>query len=394
MLGKRAEEVTEKDVRELLKEQIPEGLRLEYKAKLPDLDDKNQKKEFLKDVTAFANAHGGYIIYGIEEEDGKPKALAGVDPPSSEDAFKQRITNLLRDAVEPPITHHEAAFLEVDGRRLLLLRIPKSYTGPHRIGHEDFFTRNTVGKHPMSVEELRNSFLGAHLVRERIRDWVAKRVAKIQDENPSDPLLCLHFVPLAGFEGFRLPIGPETEKVGSKAFETPYTAYNLDGLKVIANNYVDPLFKVTIFREGQIELVYRLSPLLTEDRRFLRGCIVEKRILTHGAAYLWALESLDVPPPAVLFLTFAGGPVQGLFHQYILPGHTPPTFDRWPLRFPEVWFDSFEGMGVALSSGYLHTGPRKEAHGPLYDKLRDLLNTLWQAAGYPKSPCEGSVFGP
>lgn len=150
MLEKRAEEVTEKDVRELLKEQIPEGLRLEYKAKPPGLDDKNQKKEFLRDVTAFANAHGGYIIYGIEEEDGKPKALVGVNLPSSEDAFKQRITNLLRDAVEPPITQHEAAFLEVDGRRLLLLRIPKSYTGPHRISREDFFTRNTVGKHPMS----------------------------------------------------------------------------------------------------------------------------------------------------------------------------------------------------------------------------------------------------
>lgn len=387
MLEKRAEEVTEKDVRELLKEQIPEGLRLEYKAKPPDLDDKNQKKEFLRDVTAFANAHGGYIIYGIEEEDGKPKALVGVNLPSSEDAFKQRITNLLRDAVEPPITQHEAAFLEVDGRRLLLLRIPKSYTGPHRISREDFFTRNTVGKHPMSVEELRNSFLGAHLVREPIRDWVAERVDQIQKENPSDPLLFLHFVSLAGFEGFRLPIGSEAQEVGIHAFATPYIAYNLDGLKVTT-----AIYKATIFREGQIELVYHLSSPLTNDRR-LQGCIVESLILTHGAACLWALERLGVPPPVVLFLTVAGDPVQGLFCQYILPGHTL-TFDRWPLRFPEVWFDSFEGMGVALSSGYPHARPRKEDHGPLYDKIRNLLNTLWQAAGYPKSPCEGSIFSP
>lgn len=44
MLGKRAEEVTEKDVRELLKEQIPEGLRLEYKAKLPIWTTRTRKR--------------------------------------------------------------------------------------------------------------------------------------------------------------------------------------------------------------------------------------------------------------------------------------------------------------------------------------------------------------
>jgi len=36
------------------------------------------KAEFLKDVCAFANADGGDLIYGIDEEDGKASALTPI----------------------------------------------------------------------------------------------------------------------------------------------------------------------------------------------------------------------------------------------------------------------------------------------------------------------------
>lgn len=45
---------------------VPESRTLEYKRDLPDPKDRDSKREFLGDVTSFANAQGGDIVYGIE----------------------------------------------------------------------------------------------------------------------------------------------------------------------------------------------------------------------------------------------------------------------------------------------------------------------------------------
>lgn len=46
---------------------IPEGLYLDYKEQLSAPLSKEVKREFLKDVTAFANASGGHIVIGCKE---------------------------------------------------------------------------------------------------------------------------------------------------------------------------------------------------------------------------------------------------------------------------------------------------------------------------------------
>jgi hypothetical protein len=48
-------EMDEVQLREILNNQIPEGAYLDYKKHLPGVSAKEGKREFLKDVTAFAN---------------------------------------------------------------------------------------------------------------------------------------------------------------------------------------------------------------------------------------------------------------------------------------------------------------------------------------------------
>ena len=66
--------VEEADLDELFTTQVPEGLRIEYKrepyGKSPD-----DKREALKDISCFANASGGHLIIGIEEQNGLPTAI-------------------------------------------------------------------------------------------------------------------------------------------------------------------------------------------------------------------------------------------------------------------------------------------------------------------------------
>lgn len=69
--------IEERHLDALVANAVPELRTIEYKSALPGRSD-NTSKEFLADVCSFANAGGGEIIYGVEEENGAPVGLPGV----------------------------------------------------------------------------------------------------------------------------------------------------------------------------------------------------------------------------------------------------------------------------------------------------------------------------
>jgi predicted HTH transcriptional regulator len=89
--------MTPQEIESLLEARCSEGPRLEYKRELPGSTD-NEKKEFLADVVAMANAGGGSILFGIEEEEGSAVDIVGV---SASEESSQRLGNLIRDGIEP-----------------------------------------------------------------------------------------------------------------------------------------------------------------------------------------------------------------------------------------------------------------------------------------------------
>ena len=66
----------------LVSDEVAEGKTIEYKSALPGRAD-GDKIEFLADVSSFANAGGGHILYGVIEQGGIPvtiPGLPGIDP--------------------------------------------------------------------------------------------------------------------------------------------------------------------------------------------------------------------------------------------------------------------------------------------------------------------------
>src|SRR5689334_8563616 len=98
---KSIEQIAAADLERLVINGVSESRSLEYKETLPGGSDQD-KKEFLADVTSFANAIGGDLVYGVREardESGKPtgtpEAVVGLDVPNFDQAI-QRLENVLR----------------------------------------------------------------------------------------------------------------------------------------------------------------------------------------------------------------------------------------------------------------------------------------------------------
>ena len=81
--NKPLESLEKSDLQSLVENQVPEGKTIDYKQALPGNSD-SDKREFLADVSSFANAVGGNLIYGIKEESGVPVEVSGLNIIDSE----------------------------------------------------------------------------------------------------------------------------------------------------------------------------------------------------------------------------------------------------------------------------------------------------------------------
>src|SRR5271167_3539200 len=98
---KSASSISEADLLGLIEAQEAEGKEIEYKRDLPGRSD-SDRKEFLYDLSSFANAAGGYLIFGMVEKKGLPAELTGLtdlDP----DGEIRRLEEMARDGIRPPI---------------------------------------------------------------------------------------------------------------------------------------------------------------------------------------------------------------------------------------------------------------------------------------------------
>lgn len=171
--GKPTREITADDIRRLVTDHVPEDRHLDYKqAPYPPTD--SGTKELLKDVCAFANTDGGYIIIGIRE-DGEHRAddFANVEDP--EDVRRSIIDRCL--AKIDPRPNLDVGVLAVDGSNVVIVHVPESDRKPHcsrpDAEHHYFWRRYEDGNKLMTTAEIRECLEG---------DRVERQMAELQRE--------------------------------------------------------------------------------------------------------------------------------------------------------------------------------------------------------------------
>jgi predicted HTH transcriptional regulator len=82
-------------------------------------------EKIAREMIAFANTKGGYIIFGIDDD----KAVVGVDSEKSE---SEMIKDAAENYCEPPL-NYSIEFIELYGKELVVVSIPESDNKPHRL---------------------------------------------------------------------------------------------------------------------------------------------------------------------------------------------------------------------------------------------------------------------
>jgi len=125
MLEHPIDAIDEAILQALVDNQVAERRDLEFKRDLPGRNDE-QVREFLADITSLANAQGGDLIYGIEDENGIAAGLPGVEV-ADHDAEILRLESSLQANVAPRLVGVRTHWVALaNGRGAIVLRVPAS----------------------------------------------------------------------------------------------------------------------------------------------------------------------------------------------------------------------------------------------------------------------------
>jgi hypothetical protein len=324
LFNKTVDSIEEADLQELVDTQVRESKELDYKEQL-SVEQPSEKKEFLNDVSSFANASGGYLIYGIKEskEDaGSPVEMSGLqlDNPGK---FGTTLENIIQTGLDPRLpasgVHVRVLPLPSKQRWAIVIHIQKSWMAPHMVKASGrFFSRKSSGKYDLDVSELRTAFELLGRTADRIRSFRADRLSKIvAGEIPlllgeNTPKLVLHLVP---FQAFDPAVQVDIASLLSQrqlieplmlAESSQYGAdvrYNFDGL---LSWYAQPGTYLQFFRNGSVEAVdiSILGP--SRDPKVFSGPLYERRLREAVKRYVTAQRELNVDPPLFVMVSLLG----------------------------------------------------------------------------------------
>ena len=318
--SKEFEAIQDSDLQSLVDNQVAEAKTVEYKQALPGTND-SDKREFLSDVSSFANAAGGHIVYGIKEKSGVPTGVSGLGNIDS-DAEILRLENILRDSVEPRIPGVSLRPVPLStGTVALIIRIPRSWALPHRVtlqGHGHFYSRNSAGKYRLDVPELRAAFALSETTLERIRAFRTERLAMVMAQEAPVALddtakVCLHIVPFSvsdpgstfSFSPLAQNKRPLIPTYRSGGFST---RYNFDGILSYGQFQDSPSIHsyLQVFRNGSIEAVDSYMISEHNGQRLIPSVAYEKELIEALSGFLSTQRQLGVEPPLFVMLSLLG----------------------------------------------------------------------------------------
>jgi hypothetical protein len=153
-----------------------EGLQVEFKRQLPE-DGDESKRTIFKTVAAFANGHGGSLVFGIEKDEATVCGLDGVNLITERDRLAQLARSIVTPAPEVEVRSYEH-----DGKTLIVLFVSRGTNPPYGItlpGKQnkpvEFYVRRDATTFPARADEIRNAVLATASPSPSTPPWAYQR---------------------------------------------------------------------------------------------------------------------------------------------------------------------------------------------------------------------------
>ncbi len=335
-----------------------ESAELDFKSDF-NPDNPDHRRGLLEDACALANARGGWLLLGVAEEQGTIAGLPGLAVPDP-DALRLRLIQMVENGLEPRLSGLRIDYVRVaDGRHVVGIRVPQSWTGPHRTaGQRRFMVRGDGGNSEYDIQGLRQAFQArdhATQVWEAFRnDRIARFYAnRLPLPVQPEPAALIHLYPLSAVgtaRGIDLGAAAALREFAPARDSGWGPRPHLDGI-VRRGEERDgaSTHYVHILRNGALEAFLALDPHLGHPGLALPR--LHGVVATLLPRWLVGLSDLEVQGPYQFAVTLAG--VQGM--QPIRD--EPPRYPTWgnaaredTLQLPDWYLDPTENVDAAVAT--------------------------------------------
>ena len=159
VLGVSAEKLTAETIAQLVADSREEDQVLDFKLVMPDPADKKSRRNFFANVSAFANANGGLLVYGVRED---PKTDRAAELCPVPEADRTRLTRMLDTAVWPRVRDVRWHPLPVgDDTYYYVLEVPPSSMAPHAVWDKPnltYWRRSGKDRHELNEAEVAREY--------------------------------------------------------------------------------------------------------------------------------------------------------------------------------------------------------------------------------------------
>lgn len=377
MFATSIDALTASDIDLLISSAVPEGRRIDYKRDLPGNGD-DARREFLADVSSFANTEGGRIFYGLTEEAGLPVEVYGVGSEDM-DAVKLRLSNMLNSNLAPKVDFRIESIACSEDRSVLVIEVRQGWMRPHRVtfkGDSRFYFRTAAGRNLMDIDDLRAAFLGSAGLTQRIQGFTEERLTAVVTNRAAFPLfsgpcLVLHLIPLSSFAGNEqvsvdrlLTLRARVRPLQAGSFDHRIT---LEGLMAFCPATAGEMGYTHLYRNGIVEAVDTyVMRRAVGGARGIPAVILDQMILVAVREYRDVLSGLGFAAPLFAHVALLGA--KGLTLQ------RPRTAQTW---------DSPRPLDRDILTLPVATIP--DLHSPVEQVMRPSIDAMWNAFGVAKS---------
>lgn len=371
-------DTTQAHLVQLIAERVQEGPHVDFKRELPAAWDNSSKHELCADVSAFANAGGGDLIFGVQEDDdGQAGSL--VPLAQNPDETVRRLADFLLTGVEPRMPGAQVHAVPVTvgdvAGSVFVIRVPQSWAGPHRVKlNSKFYIREGNRKRELDIPEIRALFVRSDSQARRVQDFRADRLGKILTGDApcklvDGPIWVLHLIPTQAALGIGsldpLPYLDFVRRIpclGAQDSGNP--RINLDGALGTRPQAEDGATHgyTQLFRNGFIEAVYVITQ--PGQARWLQ---------LHGAAF--ENQTAELLVKIRVELEHAG------FHPELSAMMSLLGADQIELGFSRFNWNVDETQGRFDRKTVVLPDVLVSADATPYRALRPMFDLAWQAAG-------------